>query len=136
MEVQALGDDTRLSAIVRLLERAQGDKPKLAELADRVAQWFLLVVLVVASIVGLVWWQIDPQRAFWIVLALLVATCPAPFRWRPPLLTAATGTLHKLGLLLTRGHVGRPQPDRHRCFRQDRNPHRRAPHAQRRAPAR
>ncbi|HCA00409.1 MAG TPA: cbb3-type cytochrome oxidase assembly protein CcoS, partial [Pseudomonas sp.] len=65
VEVQALGDDTRLSAIVRLLERAQGDKPKLAELADRVAQWFLLVVLVVASIVGLVWWQIDPQRAFW-----------------------------------------------------------------------
>ena len=85
MEVQALGDDTRLSAIVRLLERAQGDKPKLAELADRVAQWFLLVVLVVASIVGLVWWQIDPQRAFWIVLALLVATCPCALRWRPPL---------------------------------------------------
>ncbi|WP_278421549.1 heavy metal translocating P-type ATPase, partial [Stutzerimonas kunmingensis] len=48
VEVQALGDDTRLSAIVRLLERAQADKPKLAELADRVAQWFLLVVLLVA----------------------------------------------------------------------------------------
>jgi len=55
IEVQALGDDTRLSAIVRLLERAQADKPKLAELADRVAQWFLLVVLVVATVVGLVW---------------------------------------------------------------------------------
>src|SRR3546814_795759 len=49
VEVQALGDDTRLSAIVRLLERAQADKPKLAELADRVAQWFLLVVLLVRS---------------------------------------------------------------------------------------
>lgn len=106
VEVQALGDDTRLSAIVRLLERAQGDKPKLAELADRVAQWFLLVVLVVASIVGLVWWQIDPQRAFWIVLALLVATCPCALSLATPTaLTAATGTLHKLGLLLTRGHV-------------------------------
>ncbi|MGS0639573.1 HAD-IC family P-type ATPase, partial [Citrobacter sp. VF227] len=84
VEVQALGDDTRLSAIVRLLERAQGDKPKLAELADRVAQWFLLVVLVVASIVGLVWWQIDPQRAFWIVLALLVATCPCALSLATP----------------------------------------------------
>lgn len=106
IEVQALGDDTRLSAIVRLLERAQADKPKLAELADRVAQWFLLAVLVVATVVGLVWWQIDPQRAFWIVLALLVATCPCALSLATPTaLTTATGTLHKLGLLLTRGHV-------------------------------
>jgi Cu2+-exporting ATPase len=106
VEVQALGDDTRLSAIVRLLERAQADKPKLAELADKVAQWFLLVVLVVATVVGLVWWQIDPQRAFWIVLALLVATCPCALSLATPTaLTTATGTLHKLGLLLTRGHV-------------------------------
>jgi Cu2+-exporting ATPase len=104
--VDALGDDTRLSAIVRLLERAQADKPRLAELADRVAQWFLLVVLVVAAVVGLVWWQIDPQRAFWIVLALLVATCPCALSLATPTaLTTATGTLHKLGLLLTRGHV-------------------------------
>src|SRR5690606_15335414 len=50
--VQALGDDTRLSAIVRLLERAQSDKPRLAELADRVAQWFLLAVLLTAAVVG------------------------------------------------------------------------------------
>ena len=104
--VDALGDDTRLSAIVRLLERAQSDKPRLAELADRVAQWFLVVVLLVAAVVGLVWWQIDPQRAFWIVLALLVATCPCALSLATPTaLTTATGTLHKLGLLLTRGHV-------------------------------
>lgn len=106
IEVQALGDDTRLSAIVQLLERAQADKPRLAELADKVSQWFLLIVLVVASIVGLVWWQLDPQRAFWIVLALLVATCPCALSLATPTaLTTATGTLHKLGLLLTRGHV-------------------------------
>ncbi|MBA1264487.1 heavy metal translocating P-type ATPase [Stutzerimonas stutzeri] len=106
VQVQALGDDTRLSAIVRLLERAQSDKPRLAELADRVAQWFLLVVLLTAAVVGIVWWQIDPQRAFWVVLALLVATCPCALSLATPTaLTAATGTLHKLGLLLTRGHV-------------------------------
>lgn len=106
VEVQALGDATRLSAIVRLLERAQSDKPRLAEIADRVAQWFLLVVLLVAAVVGLAWWQIDASRAFWIVLALLVATCPCALALATPTaLTAATGSLHKLGLLLTRGHV-------------------------------
>lgn len=106
LEVQALGDDTRLSAIVRLLERAQADKPRLAEVADKVAQWFLIIVLGAAAIVGLVWWQIDPQRAFWVVLSLLVATCPCALALATPTaLTTATGSLHKLGLLLTRGHV-------------------------------
>jgi len=106
IDVQALGDNTRLSAIVALLERAQSDKPRLAELADRVAQWFLVIVLLTAAVVGIVWWQIDPQRAFWIVLALLVATCPCALSLATPTaLTTATGTLHKLGLLLTRGHV-------------------------------
>ncbi|MGA6106462.1 heavy metal translocating P-type ATPase [Pseudomonas solani] len=106
LEVQALGDQTRLSAIVRLLERAQADKPRLAELADKVAQWFLIIVLLAAAIVGMAWWQIDPSRAFWIVLSLLVATCPCALALATPTaLTTATGSLHKLGLLLTRGHV-------------------------------
>ncbi len=106
VQVEALGQDTRLSAIVRLLERAQSEKPRLAELADRVAQWFLITVLIVAALVGLVWWQIDSDRAFWIVLALLVATCPCALSLATPTaLTTATGALHRAGLLLTRGHV-------------------------------
>ena len=106
VEVLALDNDTRLSAIIRLLERAQADKPRMAELADRVAQWFLLIVLAFAAVVGLIWWQIDSERAFWIVLSLLVATCPCALSLATPTaLTTATGTLHKLGLLLTRGHV-------------------------------
>ncbi|QXH74910.1 cadmium-translocating P-type ATPase [Pseudomonas atacamensis] len=106
VQVQALGQDTRLSAIVRLLDRAQAEKPRLAEIADRAAQWFLLLSLIAAAVIGLLWWQLDPARAFWIVLAMLVATCPCALSLATPTaLTAATGTLHKLGLLLTRGHV-------------------------------
>lgn len=106
VEVLALGQDTRLSAIVRLLDRAQAEKPRLAEIADRAAQWFLLLSLIAAAAIGLLWWQLDASRAFWIVLAMLVATCPCALSLATPTaLTAATGTLHKLGLLLTRGHV-------------------------------
>ncbi|MBN2991825.1 heavy metal translocating P-type ATPase, partial [Pseudomonas cedrina subsp. fulgida] len=106
VEVRALGHDTRLSAIVRLLERAQAEKPRLARIADRAAQWFLLGSLIAAALIGLVWWQLDSSRAFWIVLAMLVATCPCALSLATPTaLTAATGTLHTLGLLLTRGHV-------------------------------
>jgi Cu2+-exporting ATPase len=106
VEVLALGQDTRLSAIVRLLDRAQAEKPRLAEIADRAAQWFLLLSLIAAAAIGLLWWELDSSRAFWIVLAMLVATCPCALSLATPTaLTAATGTLHKLGLLLTRGHV-------------------------------
>ncbi len=106
VEVLALGPDTRLSAIVRLLDRAQADKPRLAEMADRAAQWFLLATLLAVIVIGAVWWHLDSSRAFWVVLAMLVATCPCALSLATPTaLTAATGTLHKLGLLLTRGHV-------------------------------
>lgn len=106
IDVLALGEHTQLSAIVRLLERAQSLKPRLAELADKVAQWFLISVLIIAAVVGLIWLQIDSSRAFWIVLSLLVATCPCALSLAAPTaLTAATGSLHKLGLLITKGHV-------------------------------
>lgn len=106
VEVLALGHDTRLSAIVRLLDRAQAEKPRLAQIADRAAQWFLLFSLIAAAAIGVLWWELDSSRAFWIVLAMLVATCPCALSLATPTaLTAATGTLHKLGLLLTRGHV-------------------------------
>jgi len=106
VKVTALGADTRLSAIVRLLERAQGEKPRLAELADRAAQWFLLFALLAAAATFALWLWIEPPRAFWVVLAMLVAVCPCALSLATPAaLTAATGHLHQLGLLLTRGHV-------------------------------
>ncbi|WPP02185.1 heavy metal translocating P-type ATPase [Pseudomonas sp. HR96] len=106
VQALALGHDTRLSAIVRLLERAQADKPRLARLADRAAQVFVLVSLLLAAGVGLLWWQLEPARAFWVVLAMLVATCPCALSLATPTaLTVATGSLHRLGVLLTRGHV-------------------------------
>lgn len=106
IEVLALGEETQLSAIVRLLERAQSLKPRFAELADTVAHWFLISVLLIAAVVGLFWLQYDSSRAFWVVLSLLVATCPCALSLATPTaLTAATGSLHKLGLLITKGHV-------------------------------
>ncbi|MFO7706432.1 MAG: heavy metal translocating P-type ATPase, partial [Halopseudomonas sp.] len=107
IRVNAIGQETRLSAIVRLLDRAQSDKPRLAQIADQVAQYFLLTVLSAAVIVGaLWWWQVNGETAFWIVLAMLVATCPCALSLATPTaLTTATGSLQKLGVLITRGHV-------------------------------
>lgn len=107
IRVNAIGQETRLSAIVRLLDRAQSDKPRLAQIADQVAQYFLLTVLSAAVIVGALWWWLaNGETAFWIVLAMLVATCPCALSLATPTaLTTATGSLQKLGVLITRGHV-------------------------------
>jgi len=106
VQILALGEQTRLSAILRLLQRAQAYKPRIAVLADRAARWFLGASLLAAVLVGGLWWHLEPARAFWVVLAMLVATCPCALALATPAaLTAATGSLHRLGLLLTRGHV-------------------------------
>ncbi|TVP93136.1 MAG: heavy metal translocating P-type ATPase, partial [Pseudomonadaceae bacterium] len=105
--VSVTGEQTRLSAIVRLLERAQSDKPRLGQMADVVAHYFLIIVLLSAAIIGGTWWWLtDLDTAFWIVIAMLVVTCPCALSLAAPTaLTTATGSLHKLGLLVTRGHV-------------------------------
>lgn len=106
IEITNVGHDTQLSAIVRLLERAQEDKPKAAQIADKVASYFVAGVLITACLVGFGWWAVDPANAFWITLSVLVVTCPCALSLATPTaLTAATGTLRQNGLLITRGHV-------------------------------
>ncbi|WP_409526228.1 heavy metal translocating P-type ATPase [Nitrincola sp. MINF-07-Sa-05] len=106
LQVTQVGENSRLSTIVRLLDRAQSEKPYMARLADRVASYFVSAVLVTAAIVYTVWHFIEPSSAFWITLSVLVVTCPCALSLATPTaLTTATGTLRQRGLLITRGHV-------------------------------
>ena len=106
MTITHIGQETRMAGIVNLLQRAQQDKPAIAKVADRLAGWFVAAVLLVAFVVYQIWSTIAPEHAFWITLSVLVVTCPCALSLATPAaLTAATGYLHKLGLLITRGHV-------------------------------
>lgn len=106
IEVVKTGPDTMLSAILRLLDRAAGEKPRLAQFADRTAAWFVAGLLVIAAVVMVLWWQIDPTRVLPITVAVLVVTCPCALSLATPTaLSAATGRLTRRGLLVTRGHA-------------------------------
>ncbi len=106
MRITSDGEDTLVSGIVRLLDRAQSEKPKLARLADHIAGYFVGALLVIATGVAVFWWMHAPERVFEITLAVLVVTCPCALSLATPTaVTAATGALTKLGLLSTRGHV-------------------------------
>lgn len=106
VQVEKLGADTRLAAIVRLLDRAQSEKPRIGQLADRAAAWFVGLLLLITVAVGLAWYVIDPSKVLWIVVSILVVTCPCALGLATPAaLTTATGRLTRLGLLTTRGHA-------------------------------
>ncbi|MHB1141515.1 MAG: heavy metal translocating P-type ATPase [Sulfuricaulis sp.] len=104
--VEKTGPDTILSSILRLLDRATAEKPRLAQLADRIAAGFVAAVLLLAGLTALYWWNHD--AALWLpaTIAVLVVTCPCALSLATPAaITAATGHLTRLGLLVTRGHA-------------------------------
>lgn len=106
VRITETGQNTRISAIISLIERAQSEKPATAKTADRVARYFVLAVLITSVSVASAWYMIAPEDAFWITLSVLVVTCPCALSLATPTaLTAATGTLRQQGLLITRGHV-------------------------------
>ena len=105
-EVTRVGQESVLATLQQLLARALSEKPLIAQKADSMAHFFVARVLVLALVTYIGWQFVDPDRAFWAVLAVLVATCPCALSLATPAaLTAATHTLAREGFLLTRGHV-------------------------------
>ncbi len=106
LRVEQVGEATRLSAIVRLMERAAMEKPRIVELADRIAGHFILALLAIAVAVAVAWWLIDPSKALWITVSVLVVTCPCALSLATPVaLTVAGGAMARAGLLVTRSHA-------------------------------
>ena len=106
MRVERVGEATRVAAIQRLMERAAAEKPRLVEMADRVAGRFIVALLLLAVATALAWWWIDASRALWIFVAVLVVSCPCALSLATPAaLTVATGALAARGVLVTRGHA-------------------------------
>lgn len=106
LEVRSSKADSMISNIVRLQDEAQLSKPKIAEIADVVARYFVAVLLVIAAATWFYWQQNQPDDAFWIMLAVLVATCPCALSLATPTaLTCATSRMGNLGILLRKGHV-------------------------------
>jgi len=103
MRVQRVGADTRHEAIVALMREAMTQRPQMARLADRVAGPFLWVVLLLAAGAALAWSVIDPSRAVWVAVSVLIVTCPCALALAVPAsLVAAAGGLARRGVLVQR----------------------------------
>jgi len=106
VRVDRVGEQTRVSAIRRLVERAGAQRPRITELTDRIAGWFVAAVILMAAGSMLYWLRVDATRALWVTVAVLVVTCPCALSLATPAaLAVAVGRLARRGIVATRGHA-------------------------------
>ena len=111
IDVEHTGTELQIETINELLTQAQTHKPRIAVLADRLSTYFISVILVVTVATFVVWQQIDPDQAFWIMLSVLVVSCPCALSLATPTaLTAATNRLRQAGLLIADAQVWEKMP--------------------------
>jgi len=103
LRVERVGASTVLAQISRLISVAREERPRLVQVTDRVGAWFVVGVLVLAAAVGALWSLVDAGRAFEIVLAVLVVTCPCALALATPAaFTVGMSALARQGVLLRR----------------------------------
>jgi len=105
-----VGRDTALAQIIRLVEEAQGTKAPIQRLADRVAAYFVPVVIAIALATGGVWLAIGPQPALTYALltfvAVLIIACPCALGLATPTaIMVGTGRGAEAGILIRGGEA-------------------------------
>jgi Cu2+-exporting ATPase len=103
VRVLRIGGDTRLETIVSMMRSALTQRPALARVADRWAAPFLWAVLLLAAGAAAAWSVIEPARAVWVAVSVLIVTCPCALSLAAPAtLVAAARGLARRGVLLQR----------------------------------
>jgi len=103
VRVEGVGDDTRFSQIVALMESASASRPQTAQLADNLARPFLFAVLLAAGLACAWWWPNDPEHALMVAVAVLVVTCPCALSLATPAaMLSAAGQLARSAVLVRR----------------------------------
>jgi len=103
-----VGGDTVLAQIIQLVEQAQGSKPPIQRLADRIAAVFVPVVIGLATLTFLAWWFFGPSPAlsfaFVAAVSVLVIACPCAMGLATPTaIMVGTGKAAELGMLFREG---------------------------------
>jgi Cu+-exporting ATPase len=100
----AIGADSRLGQILRLVEQAQSSRAPMQQLADHVSRIFVPTIIALALATFIAWSFFDVSRAFAIAVAVLVVACPCAMGLAvPAALTIAVGRGAQLGVLFKGG---------------------------------
>jgi Cu+-exporting ATPase len=103
-----VGDETTLSGIIRLVEEASSSKAPIAKLADKIAGFFVPVVMGIALVTALVWLLVGQSAEFALSCAIcvLVISCPCALGLATPVaIMVGTGKGAENGILIKSGEA-------------------------------
>lgn len=110
IKADKVGEQTILNKIIRLVEEAQASKIPIQNLADKIASFFVPVVLFVAVLTFILWMVFGPTPRFDLALlstiSVLVVACPCALGLATPTaLVTAIGQAAKMGILVKKGEA-------------------------------
>ncbi len=104
VRVDAVGSNTRVGKLMQLVEECSRRRAPIVQTADRIAGWFVVVVLLLAAFTLGLWLWLDPSRAVNNAVALLIVCCPCALELATPLTIAvALGRAAKRRILVKGG---------------------------------
>jgi len=104
VRVDSSGEETRLAKILRQVDESVRRRAPVVQMANRMAGWFVAVVLVIAAGTAIFWYPRSPAAAIDNAIALLVVTCPCALALATPLaVSMAIGRAARIGILIKGG---------------------------------
>jgi len=105
MRAERVGSETLLARIVQLVGQAQRSRAPIQRLADRVAKWFVPVVIAIAVVTFFAWWLLGPQprlaHALVNAVAVLIIACPCALGLATPMaIMVGVGRGARAGVLI------------------------------------
>ena len=110
LRATAVGEQTMLAQIIRLVEQAQGSKLPIQAVVDKVTLWFVPAVILAALLTFLVWLMLGPSPALTFALvntvAVLIIACPCAMGLATPTsIMVGTGRGAEMGVLFRKGEA-------------------------------
>lgn len=108
MRVRKVGEDTALAQIIQQVRQAQGAKPAIGRLADKISAIFVPIVILIAVFTALAWWWFGPEPASAYMLitsmAVLVIACPCALGLATPMsIMVGVGKAASKGVIIRKG---------------------------------
>lgn len=106
IRVEETGETSRVGRILREVESAALRRAPVVATANRMAGWFVAVILTLAAVTAGIWWSTDPSAAIDHAIALLVVTCPCALALATPLaVSVGIGRAARAGILVKGGEA-------------------------------
>ncbi|MFN8912261.1 MAG: heavy metal translocating P-type ATPase, partial [Alphaproteobacteria bacterium] len=104
IQITAIGENSNLGEIIKLIENAESKQNKYIQIADKVASIYTPLVLILSSITSLLWYFVIRSQgsdALLYGLSVLIITCPCALGLAVPIVqVVANGSLFKDGIIL------------------------------------